>query len=163
MAISIRDIPLYVAPRCSPLRLQYNPFFCGMCEWLPALRLGSQQNTQRSSVMFKRILIANRGEIAVRIIRACREMGIESVAVYSDVDRQVAPRPQGRLLRVLGPADGQRVLPQHSQNSRSRAPQRGAEAIHPGYGFLSENAELRPRLPRGRNQLHRPFARSRWR
>src|SRR3954452_1760589 len=89
--------------------------------------------------MFKRILIANRGEIAVRIERACREMGIESVAVYSDADRRALHVRKADWAYYIG----------HSQASDSYLNVRkiidtalaaGAEAIHPGYGFLSENA-----------------------
>src|SRR5882762_4968801 len=91
--------------------------------------------------MFQKVLIANRGEIAVRIIRALREMGIRSVAVYSDADRlspyvrmadeavHIGPAPSSesylRIDRILGAARRQ-----------------NADAIHPGYGFLSENAEF---------------------
>jgi acetyl-CoA/propionyl-CoA carboxylase biotin carboxyl carrier protein len=89
--------------------------------------------------MIKRLLIANRGEIAVRIIRACRELGIESVAVFSDADRG-APHATGadRAL-AIGPAPAA-----ESYLSTARlldaARRSGADAVHPGYGFLSENA-----------------------
>ncbi len=91
--------------------------------------------------MFQRILIANRGEIAVRIIRACRELGIASVAVYSDADAR-APHVllADRAVRI-GPAP-----PAESYLSTSAilkaAHDTGADAIHPGYGFLSESAEF---------------------
>ncbi len=88
---------------------------------------------------FKKILIANRGEIAVRIIRACHEMGIRTVAVYSDADRDA--------LHVRMAMEAIRIGPPPSTESYLRidrildaAKQTGAEAIHPGYGFLSENA-----------------------
>ena len=89
--------------------------------------------------MFKRILIANRGEIAVRIIRACREMGIESVAVYSDVDRRALHVRKADFCEYLGPAQASESylnIPKILEAARRT----GAEAIHPGYGFLSENA-----------------------
>ena len=89
--------------------------------------------------MFKRILIANRGEIAVRIVRACREMGIESVAVFSDVDRRALYVRKADYAYHIGPAqasDSYLNIPKLLDVAR-RA---GAEAIHPGYGFLSENA-----------------------
>ena len=88
---------------------------------------------------FRRILIANRGEIAIRIARACRELGIESVAVYSDADVD-APHPAmaDQSIRI-GPAEAT-----HSYLSIpaliEAARRGGAEAVHPGYGFLSENA-----------------------
>ena len=88
--------------------------------------------------MFQRILIANRGEIAVRIIRACREMGIEPVAVYSDVDRRALHVRQAGLCEYLGPAQASESylnIPRILEAARRS----GAEAIHPGYGFLSEN------------------------
>jgi acetyl-CoA carboxylase biotin carboxylase subunit len=91
--------------------------------------------------MFRKVLIANRGEIAVRVIRALREMGIASVAVYSDADRA--------SLHVRMADEAERVGPAPSPESYLRidrileaAKKHGAEAIHPGYGFLSENAEF---------------------
>jgi acetyl/propionyl-CoA carboxylase alpha subunit len=91
--------------------------------------------------MFKKILIANRGEIACRVIRACREMKIGTVAVYSDADKHA--------LHVRMADEAYHVGPSPSNESYLRwekiinvAKESGAEAIHPGYGFLSENAEF---------------------
>ena len=90
---------------------------------------------------FDRILIANRGEIAVRVIRACREMGIESVAVYSDADAQALHTSLADLaLRIGPPAPAESYL--SIEAILSAAQRSGAQAIHPGYGFLSENAEF---------------------
>ncbi len=89
--------------------------------------------------MFKRVLIANRGEIAVRIIRACREMGIESVAVYSDVDRKALHVRKADYAYHIGPATASESY-LNVQKILDVAQRSGAEAIHPGYGFLSENA-----------------------
>lgn len=89
--------------------------------------------------MFKRILIANRGEIALRVIRTAREMGIECVAVYSEVDDRAL---HTRMAHVAVPLGGK--LPSESYLDMDKviaaARETGAEAIHPGYGFLSENA-----------------------
>lgn len=91
--------------------------------------------------MFKKILIANRGEIALRIIRTCREMGIKTVAVYSTADRE--------SLHVKFADEAVCIGPPPSRQSYlnipaiiSAAEVTGADAIHPGYGFLSENAEF---------------------
>jgi len=89
--------------------------------------------------MFKKILIANRGEIAVRVIRACHEMGIEAVAVYSDVDRDALHvRFADEAYHVGAPPASESYL--RMDRIIEVAKQSGAEAIHPGYGFLSERA-----------------------
>ncbi|GAX01162.1 acetyl-CoA carboxylase biotin carboxylase subunit [Secundilactobacillus silagei] len=91
--------------------------------------------------MFKKVLIANRGEIAVRIIRALRELNIQSVAIYStaDADAQYV-KLADEAICVGGPQPADSYL--NMQNIVSAAVLTGAEAIHPGYGFLSENAEF---------------------
>ena len=91
--------------------------------------------------MFRRILIANRGEIAVRVIRACREMGIQAIAVYSDADAR-APHVMlaDRAVRIGPPAPSESYLSIEAILTAAR--QTDAEAIHPGYGFLSENSEF---------------------
>jgi len=91
--------------------------------------------------MFKRILIANRGEIAVRIIRACREMGIESVVVFSDVDRKALHVRKADYAYHIGPATASESY-LNADKILDVARRSGAEAIHPGYGFLSENANF---------------------
>jgi acetyl-CoA carboxylase, biotin carboxylase subunit len=91
--------------------------------------------------MFKRILIANRGEIAVRIIRACREMGIESVVVFSDVDRRALHVRKADYAYHIGPAPAQESY-LNIGKILNVAKISGAQAIHPGYGFLSENANF---------------------
>ena len=91
--------------------------------------------------MFKKILIANRGEIAVRIVRACREMGISPVAVYSDPDRaSLHVRLADQAIHIGPPPSHESYLV--IEKIIDAATKSGAEAIHPGYGFLSENAEF---------------------
>ena len=91
--------------------------------------------------MFKKILIANRGEIALRIIRTCREMGIKTVAVYSTADRDSLHVRFADEAVCIGPP-ASRLSYLSIQNIISAAEVTGADAIHPGYGFLSENAEF---------------------
>ena len=95
--------------------------------------------------MFKKILIVNRGEIALRIQRACREMGIKSVVVYSEADREAKYVKLADEAVCIGPApSAQSYL--HMPAIISTAEVTDAEAIHPGYGFLSENADFAERV-----------------
>src|SRR6202007_551320 len=91
--------------------------------------------------MFKRILIANRGEIAVRVIRACRELGVESVAVFSEADRAALHVCESYFAVAVGPAPARESYLQIDRIIEA-ARATGAEAIHPGYGFFSENARF---------------------
>ncbi len=89
----------------------------------------------------QKILIANRGEIAVRIIRACREMGISTVAVHSDVDQKALHVLEADYAVEIGPAPPLESY-LNIENILAAAKKSGCDAIHPGYGFLSENAEF---------------------
>ncbi|MBQ4179725.1 MAG: acetyl-CoA carboxylase biotin carboxylase subunit, partial [Ruminococcus sp.] len=91
--------------------------------------------------MFSKILIANRGEIAVRIIRACREMGISTVAIYSTADRDAMHVQLADESYCVG---GNRVADSYLNIPAilTVAVESGAQAIHPGYGLLSENAKF---------------------
>ncbi|MCS6831903.1 MAG: acetyl-CoA carboxylase biotin carboxylase subunit, partial [bacterium] len=91
--------------------------------------------------MFRKILIANRGEIAVRVIRACRELGIESVAVYSEADRDALHVQLADEAICIGPppsAESYLNIPHILMAAQIT----GAEAIHPGYGYLSERSSF---------------------
>src|SRR5918993_2032735 len=105
----------------------------------PPRVFAQRRDKAEGSPLFRRLLIANRGEVAVRIIRACRDLGIQTVAVYSDADADAAhvrmadaavrlgpPPPAESYLRIDGVIDAALAT--------------GAEAIHPGYGFLAERA-----------------------
>lgn len=91
--------------------------------------------------MFKKVLVANRGEIAVRIIRACREMGIETVAIYSEMDRESLHKELADEAICVG-KDRSNNSYLHMENILTAALLTGCDALHPGFGFLSENAKF---------------------
>ena len=91
--------------------------------------------------MFDKILIANRGEVALRVIRACKELGVKTVAVYSTEDKDTYPVQYADEAVCIGPAPANKsylVMP----NIIAAAVNTGCQAVHPGYGFLSENADF---------------------
>ena len=91
--------------------------------------------------MIKKVLIANRGEIALRVIRACKEMGIRTVAVYSQADRWANYVSQADESHLLGPAPSRESY-LRIDKILEIGRKSGADAIHPGYGFLAENADF---------------------
>ena len=94
--------------------------------------------------MFQKVLIANRGEIAVRIIQACRDLGIISVAVYSEADREALHAQIADEAVCIGPARAAESY-LNMDNIISAALASGCQAIHPGFGFLSENPDFAER------------------
>ncbi len=91
--------------------------------------------------LFRRLLIANRGEIAVRVIRACRELGISPIAVYSEADRHALHVRMADSAQLIGPPPASESY-LHVERILEAAKATGADAVHPGYGFLAENAEF---------------------
>ena len=110
----------------------------------PTPRLIFLLNTQRSSNMFTKILIANRGEIACRVIATAQKMGIQTVAVYSEADKEARHVQLADEAVLIGPA-ASRESYLVADKIIAAAKATGAQAIHPGYGFLSENAEFSKR------------------
>ena len=90
--------------------------------------------------MLKKILVANRGEIAVRIVRACAELGIKSVAIYTDADRHALHVKKADEAYHIGKDPILGYLNAHTLVNLAAAS--GCDALHPGYGFLSENPDL---------------------
>ena len=104
-------------------------------------RVGRPAQSEIIKTMFSRILIANRGEIALRIIRACHELGIEAVAVYSEADRGAPYLQFADEAICIGPAESAKSY-LNIPRIISAAEISDVEAIHPGYGFLAENMEF---------------------
>src|SRR5690242_21894022 len=106
---------------------------------------------------FKKILVANRGEIAVRVIRACRELGIPTVAVFSDVDRAALHVMKADEAYHIGPASARESY-LNIERILDVAHRSWADAIHPGYGFLSGNAHFAKACADARVQFIGPSA-----
>jgi len=109
--------------------------------------------------MFKKILIANRGEIALRVMRTCKEMGIATVAVYSDVDRKALHARYADESHNIGPSES---LQSYLNIDRiiEVAKDTGAQAIHPGYGFLAENATFAKKCEKNKIKFIGPSSRA---
>ena len=101
-----------------------------------------------------KILIANRGEIALRIIKTCKRLGIETVAVYSEADEDMPFVKEADEAYLIGPAQVQQSYLK-ADDIIDIAVRDGADAIHPGYGLLSENAEFARESPSCGHQIYR--------
>src|SRR5574337_920927 len=101
----------------------------------------AKEKAKQKEKMFKKILVANRGEIALRIIRTCREMGIKTVAVYSTADKDSLHVKFADEAVCIGPPPSKESY-LNIPNIIAAAEITNADAIHPGYGFLSENSKF---------------------
>ena len=145
-----------IRDRCLHRFLLYD----GFVTRVPACHIAGEDPAQSSSKknMFKRILIANRGEIACRVIKTARRMGIETVAVYSEADRDALHVEMADDAVLIGPpaaAESYLLIDKIVEACRKT----GAEAVHPGYGFLSEREAFPRALAKRRHRLHRPQSR----
>lgn len=104
--------------------------------------------------MIKKILVANRGEIAVRVMRSCKEMEIRTIAVFSEADRAARHVMYADEAYCIGPAEARESY-LNIDRIIQVALEHGADAIHPGYGFLSENPDFARRCKEGRHRFHR--------
>src|SRR5699024_5448766 len=100
------------------------------------------ERSKKMITRFKKILVANRGEIAIRIIRACQELGIRSVAIYSEEDKNSLFRTKADESYLIGKNKGPIEAYLNIDEIIKLALKKGVDAIHPGYGFLSENSEF---------------------
>ena len=109
---------------------------------------------------FKKVLAANRSEIAIRIFRAATELGFRTVAVYAQEDRFAMHRFKADEAYLVGQGKGPVAAYLDIESIVAVAKEKGVDAIHPGYGFLSENAEFRPRVREGRHHVRRTASRA---
>ena len=114
----------------------------------------------RSQTCSRRVLIANRGEVAVRVIRALHELGVEAVAVYSTADADSLHVRMADRAVCIGPPPAARELPQHPVRDRRRRRRPAARPSIPGWGFLAENPAFARGVRRQRPRLRRPARRT---